>query len=262
MTAIDPQRLAREIDALGEDLEDARALRSRVVALLDIYADRTRHTGANADPERTPWTFDVPAPVLRTLRQFLIERLEGRLKLLWSIADELWHAGYRETQVLAAELASLGKDEWVGDWAEARAHESLDSTTLMALADSGLAGWRHADPQGFLGTVLHWLKEGNARTKTLGILALNATVQQSSFKDLPTVYRMIHSLEQPKRGELKRALVLLMRTLARRSPAETTHFLLDRIQRGGEEDRRLAQQVQEVLPEAQRITIQDTLSGT
>ncbi|HEY69775.1 MAG TPA: DNA alkylation repair protein [Anaerolineae bacterium] len=262
MTAIDPQRLAREIDALGDELEDAKALRSRVVALLDIYADRTRHTGASGDPERTPWTFDVPAPVLRTLRQFLTEQLQGRPQLVWSIAEEFWHAGYRETQILAADLASLSEDEGVGDWAEARAHESLDSVTLITLAGTGLEGWRRADPQGFLGKVLLWLKEGNARIKTLGVHALTAAVQEASFEDLPTVYRMIHSLEQPKRGELKRAVVLLLRALARRSPAETTHFLLDRIQRGGEEDRRLAQQVEEVLPVAQRATIQDTLSGS
>jgi hypothetical protein len=262
MTAIDPQRLAREIDALGEELEDAKALRSRVVALLDIYANRTRHTGAGGDPERTPWTLDVPSPVLRTLRQFLIEQLQGRSQQIWSIAEELWHAGYRETQILAADLVSLGEDEGVGDWAEARAHESLDNATLTALAGSGLAGWRRADPQGFLRAVLHWLKEGNTRTKTLGVHALTAAVQEPSFEDLPTIYRLIHSLEQPSRGELRRALVLLLRALAQRSPAETTHFLLDRIKRGGEEDRRLAQQVQEFLPAAQRDTIQETLSGT
>jgi hypothetical protein len=262
MTAIDPQRLAREIDALSVELEDAKALRSRVVALFDIYADRTRHTGARADLERTPWTFDVPAPVLRTLRQFLTEQLQTRPQLAWSIAEELWHAGYRETQILAADLASLGEDERVGDWVEARAHGSLDSATLTALAGSGLSGWRRADPQGFLRTVLHWLKKGNERTKTLGVHALTAAVQEPSFEDLPTVYRLIHSLEQPKRGELKRAVVLLLSALAQRSPAETTHFLLDRIKRGGEEDKRLAQQVQEVLPAAQRAAIQDTLSGS
>ncbi len=262
MTAIDPQRLAREIEALGEALEDAKALRSRVVALLDIYADRTRHTGSSGDPERTPWMFDVPSPFLRTLKQFLTDQLQGRPQLMWNIAEELWQAGYRETQLLAADLASLGEDEGVGDWAEARAHESLDSVTLTALAGNGLAGWRRADTEGFLRVVLFWLKEGNARIKTLAVHALTAAVKDSSFKDLPTVYRLIHSLEQPKRGELRRALVLLLRALALRSPAETTHFLLDRIQRGGEEDRRLAQQVQEVLPAAQRAAIQDTLSGS
>jgi hypothetical protein len=262
MTAIDPQRLAREIDALGEELDDAKALRSRVVALLDIYADRTRRASASTKQGSTPWSFDVPAPVLRTLRQYLKERLTGHPQQIWRIADELWQAGYRETQLMAADLVSLSQDEEVGDWAEAHVHDSLDSVTLTALAGCGLEGWRRADHQGFLGRIIQWLNDGSPRIKTLGLQALISAVEETSFKDLPTIYRSIQSFEQPKRGEGKRAMVRLLRALARRSPAETTHFLLERIKRGDEGEKRLAQQVQDVLPAAKRATIQKALSGS
>ena len=261
MTAIDPQRLAREIDALGVELENPKALRSRVVALLDIYADRTRRTGAGANPARAPWSFDVPPPVMRSLKRYLSQQLIEKPELAREIADELWLAGYRETQMLAAELLSVHTAEQVAGWVEARAGESVDSTTLASLAGNSLSAWRQADPQGFLEKISLWLRGENSRIKTLALHALTAAVQEPVFEDLPTIYRLLQSFETPLRGELKRAMFELVAALAKRSPAETTHFLLERLRSGGTAAKRLARHVQDDLPAQQRSAIAKALSG-
>jgi len=261
MTAVDPQRLAREIDALGVELENPKALRSRVVALLDIYADRTRRTGAGVNPARAPRSFDVPSPIMRSLKRYLSQQLIEKPELAREIADELWLAGYRETQMLAAEVLSVHPVEQVAGWVEARAGESVDSTTLESLAGNSLSAWRQADPQGFLEKISLWLRGENSRIKTLALHALTAAVQEPVFEDLPTIYRLLQSFETPLRGELKRAMFELVAALAKRSPAETTHFLLERLRSGGAAAKRLARHVQDDLPAQQRSAIAKALSG-
>ncbi len=261
MTAVDPQRLAREIEALGTEMKNPKALRSRVVALLDIYADRTRRTGSGANPDRTSWSFDVPPPILRTLKQFLCERLADKLELAWGIADELWLAGYRETQMLAADVLSLQEDEQVAEWAETHAAGSVDSDTLALLASNGLAGWRQADPQGFLRKASLWLHGEEARIKAFGFYSLAAAAREPSFEHLPAIYNLISGLVWPARGEIKRAMFDLVNAMAQRSPAETTHFLLERLKRGGSGAKRLARHVQDSLPTPQQAAIRKALSG-
>jgi hypothetical protein len=260
MTAVDPQRLAREVEALGVYLEDPKALRSRVTSLLDIYADRTRRTAGGANPDRTPWSFDVPAPILRSLKLFFREQLQARPGLAWEIVHELWHAGYRETQLLAIEILSLSTDCAVAEWVREHVVQSADSATLATLARDGLTGWRQVDAQAFLSEISAWLHDDSSLLWALGLYALCAAVSETSFQDLPTVYRMLRGFTQPTRGDARRALRDLVRTLAKRSPAETTHFLLERLKRGGAQAERLARNVQEVLPKAQRTAIQKALS--
>ncbi len=242
-------------------MENPKAVRSRVVALLDIYADRTRRTGASANLERAPWSFDVPTPILRTLKQYMGEQLAGKLELAWGIADELWLANYRETQILAAGILALHEVERVAAWAEEHAAGSVDRATLAELAGSGLAGWRLADPQGFLQKISAWLHAEEARLRALALYALGAAVREPSFEDLPTIYNMLRVFDQPARGDSRRALFDLVQSLARRSPAETTHFLLERLRRGASGAERLARTIQEDLPSPQQAAIRKALSG-
>lgn len=261
MTAVDPQRLAREVEALGKDLKSPKSLRGRVVALLDIYANRTRHTAASADPKRAPWSFDVPAPILRTLKQYLREQLADKLELVWAIADELWLANYRETQMMAADMLSLQRGEQAAEWAEAHAAGSVDIAALAALAGSGLAGWRQADPQGFLARISTWLQGEEAGARTLGFHALAAAARDPTFENLPSIYSMLSVVSQPARGDARRAMFELVSALARRSPAETAHFLLERLERGGSEATRLARHVLGDLPAPQQAAVRKALSG-
>jgi len=261
MTAVDPQRLARELEALGAELENPKALRSRVIALLDIYANRTRRTGAGTDPERTPWSFDVPAPILRSLKLFMRERLASRPELAWDIIDELWHAGYRETQQLAAEVLMLSSESRVAEWVEEHAAGSVDSATLATLARRGIAGWRQAEPAAFMSAASRWLHSESAPIRAFSLHGLGAAVMDPTFDELPALYGMLRGFDQPMRGESRRALLELVRALAIRSPAETTHFLLERLKRGGAQADRLARSALEVLPKAQRSAIQKALSG-
>lgn len=261
MTAVDPQRLAREIDALGADLEDPKALRGRVIALLDIYADRTRRTGPGASPERTPWSFDVPAPILRSLKLFFRERLTPKPELVWEIINELWRAGYRETQLLASEILMSSTDLKVPEWVEENIVRSVDNATLATLARSGISGWRKANVTDFINVISQWLHSESALIRVFSLYSLGAAVKDSTFEDLPAVYSMLRAFTQPTRGESRRALLEVVRALAKRSPAETTHFLLERLRRGGAQAERLARSVLEILPKAQKSAIQKALSG-
>jgi hypothetical protein len=261
MTAVDPQRLAREIESLDTVLDDPKSLRSRVIALLDIYADRTRRTGAGANPERTPWSFDVPSPILRSLKLYLQEKLVSKTKLAWEITDELWHAGYRETQLLATNVLMLCSDPKVAEWVEEHAVESVDNATMATLARDGLSGWRQSAPQDFITATSRWLQDEKAMIRAFSLYGLGAAVRDPAFEDLPAVFSLLHDFTQPTRGDSRRALLELVRALANRSPAETTHFLLEGLKRGGTHAERLARSVLEILPKAQRTAIQQALSG-
>jgi hypothetical protein len=195
------------------------------------------------------------------LKLFFRERLSARHELAWDIIDELWQAGYRETQLLASEILILCTEPKVAEWVEEHLAESVDSATLATLARGGISGWRQASVTDFIKKIDEWLQSESTLIRVFSLYGLGAAVRDPMFEDLPAVYNLLRGFDQPTRGESRRALLDLVRALAKRSPAETTHFLLERLRRGGAQAERLARSVLEVLPKAQKSAIQKALSG-
>jgi hypothetical protein len=231
MPAVNPERLRQQVEDLLTLLGDQVALKRQCLDLLDYYADHTRRSLASGGIKDAERVFGAPRPVVRALSQGLRSRTQQKPALILPTATVLWEAGYRETRLLASAIVGGIQQMEVAQWVEARASNCDDSVVLMELASQGLAGLREADPTGFLERASEWLKSTHRWLRLFALMALHAAVENPTFEDLPTVFRLLSGVSEKARGESRQVLYALLRTLTKRSPPESARFLLDELAR-------------------------------
>ncbi len=260
MPAIDPARLAHEIELLRAEGESPAGLAQRALDSLELYADRARRPRGGAVPGEGAWVLGVPRPVQRALATALQGQMGGQEAVALETASLLWGAGHREARMLAASVLGPLQSGRVADWVEARAPACDDPEVLAELAGRGLAGWRAKAPQALLDRIEGWLRVSDQGLRAFAIAALTAHVQDSLFEDLPSVFRLLRSVTPPARGPLLRAQRKLVETLAMRSAPETARYLLDELAAGKAGVSRLTRQVLPSFPLRQRHLLEEALS--
>jgi hypothetical protein len=260
MPAIDLERLTRDVTAVGDAFAEPGLLRRRCVDLLTFYADRTRRPTSSDMAVEKASALGTPNPVLDALGRELIARAQAQPGLALPAADALWEAGYRETCIVAASLLGALQSVEVLDWIEGRARLCRDFPSLQALAEKGLRGWRSSQAKTLVSRCEAWLGDRAKRVRALGLLSLAALAEEASFEKIPMLLRLINGQLGAARDEVARALQVLLRALARRSPAEAAHYLLEELQSGGKNARRVARRVLDAFPERQRESLREALS--
>lgn len=260
MPAIDPERLKIQVDRLLEVVSDPVALQRGCVELLDFYADRTQKSIATGEVDETYRAFGAPKPLMRALSFGLRSRLAQHPTSSFSTAAALWEAGYRETRALASAILGELDVEDVPDWAETWVLTCDDQIAVEELANQGLTNWRKADPTRFLGRVELWLGSTQKKLQSFSLLALMSAVEDPSFEDLPTVFRILDGTTGTFDGALFLVLSRLINALSRRSPPEAVRFLMDELAHERESTRRLIRNTKENFPPRQRDLLERALS--
>jgi len=148
--AANPRRLESQVEALVGLIHDPNLLQKQAVEILTYYADRTRRPGVQRSTRVDPPQLNVPSSVLRTLRTRLKQALDIVPDQAVPVADAMWEAGLRETQLLAVSILGCMRSAESSAWVEARFPSCRDPHVLARLADEGLAAWRLGNPQAFL----------------------------------------------------------------------------------------------------------------
>jgi hypothetical protein len=261
MSAVNPSRLAMEVEELGDLVTDPAALRRACLNLLDFYADRTQRSGSSTVKRSASKAFHVPRPVVRALSIKLKALTQAKPDIAWPAASALWEAGYREMRALAIAILNVQTDPSVPQMAEVWASNCSDHTLQAMLSGTGLEGWRRADSAKFLTQVEAWSNATENRIRVFALLSLHAAVDDPNFEDLPTVFQLCEGLAGKVRGEERRALYALVTALAHRSPPEAARFLTDELARGDAGARRMIENTLSAFPRRQRELLQRTLSA-
>lgn len=248
MPAIDPDRLARQVSKAVEAAGDPIELRRQALDLMEFYADRTRRPGASTQVDDVPPSFGVPRPVMRALTSELVRAVAGRPERALAAAEALWRADQRETRVLAAALVGTLDDRRAPIWVADHASLTGDNLVLGEMAGRGLAGWRRADPLGFIDSLMNWLDSSNRPTQHLALLAIVAAAGDARFHQLPRLFPLLSGRSGSFRGEVRKAYAASIRALARRSPPETSYFLIAEVDSGDPAAFRLARAILDALP--------------
>lgn len=232
--AVDPQRLQSQLDQLVGLADRPERLQRATIELLEGYQVRKRSAG------RTQYS--VPSPVLRALARTLQAGLRDDADRLVEAASALWGTGRSEARSLAVQLLADQTDQRAAELVERWTHASVGAELMRQLTETGLRGWRQAAPEAFVQRCSSWLE---AKQRLLGLYALRAAVRDPAFENLPRVYELVEGLGGSLRGRPRRALLELMRELARRTPAETIQFLRQERKAGGAAIERL---IRDLLP--------------
>jgi hypothetical protein len=262
MPAIDPDRLTRQVAKVAQVVADPIELRRRALDLLEFYADRTRRPGASTQVEDVPPSFGAPRPVMRALTSSLIRAVGGQSDRALAAAEALWRADLRETRLLSAALIGSLDDRRVATWIEEHAGLSDDGVVLKEMAGRGLAGWRQTDPVAFVDSLTNWLDSPERAAQHLALLAIVAAADDSGFHQLPRLFSLLSGRSGSVRGEIRRAYVAAIRALGRRSPPETTYFLMAEVASGDPAAFRLARAILDVLPPDNAARLRTVLPRT
>lgn len=209
MPAIDPNRLARQVDDLIARPDEPNQIARVVRDLIEEYSDQTKLSVPT-----------VPRPVIRSLRGALQQHGQHL-----AISEALWNEGLPDSWLLAAGLLERIEDLEVAATAKRWAGQNVPIEIVRELGERGLTGWRRADPAGFLEQVTSWLNEQRGRSRVLALYALRERVSDPDFEDLPSILGLIEGRLGGARGEMREALVALVTALEKVAPEETVNFL-------------------------------------
>jgi hypothetical protein len=261
MSAIHPERLAKQVEELLSSLDQPKLFVRRLRELLEYYTDRTRRSVMKPSSDASSWAFNVPRPVLRSLTTGLRSSAQKHPELAWPVVYALWDVGTRETRYLATAILAGKSGDDVIQFIATRAGECRDPIVRDELARTGLEAWRKGNAVEFMEHVSDWLGESARKIRVFGLLALEGAIQDRQFTDLPTVFRLLAGASISARDEERRSLHRVIRSLARRSPQEAVRFLLDELVRNESTARRLIREVRDEFPPRQRELLERALSA-
>lgn len=226
MPAINPTSLNERINSIVNRNIYADTFPAEIHTLLSFYADRTKRSSTIAAAREPVATMRVPASVMRTLCT-AIHRRGSRQEDDWlASAQQLWTFELREMRLVSICMLRDAPVQTVLDTAVSWAAESDDPEVLWALAREGVSIWRQADPIRVIDWSRRWLSEEPETVRAFGLMVLLPLVEEESLSDVPEVLALLGGRVKSARGLEFEALQALLRELARRTPAETTAFLL------------------------------------
>ena len=261
MPAIDPEILTQQVEELAPLFYEPEALRSKLLDLLNFYADRTRRPGSASRQATIHGAFEPSRPVMRTIRTKLLEWVLRAPDQNEPVANALWEGQVREARLLAAALLGQRVDEMVPDHAHAWYTATQDEGVRWEIVGSGLAGLRRTDPARHLQAIAAWAQSDDKHTRRMSLNALTATVRDREFENFPALLDLLEKLQEPSSPGFRKDFNALLDALTDRSPAETTHFLMDMIQSDRQEGVRMARHVLKRMPEPERSLIREALLG-
>lgn len=261
MPAIDLSRLDREVRQLEALFAVPKDLVRATLEVLDFYAERARRPMAALADEINGRSLNVRAPVLRALGLGLLRQAEDQQAAAWGAAEALWDAGVRETRILACWILSAFGDSRVGDWLEGHLAGLEDSHVLSAAAERGLGKWSQLSGGSYVERLEGWMRSSHVPLQALALTALRSRLDLPELEDMRRAFELLAGLHWPLRGQARAALDDLLQTLARRSPAETTRFLLEALEANRPGAERQARSLLDTLPPVQHERLAAALSS-
>lgn len=224
MPAISPARLQDDVTRLFTHADEPARFESMLEGLFEFYADRTIRPAQVGKPAVLMPAYHVPKPVLRALEGGLADLARRSPVTALELADRFWMRDRWEYKLLAVRLLGMLPDGFAGEtaarieaWLESRPEEELAGQLFLVAAQTD---WDAA-----LELIERRLTTPVGAVRTVGLAGLTVLAGQAEETALPGVYRLFALLLEEADSQERSRKLVLARTLAKRSPAETAYFL-------------------------------------
>ncbi len=228
MPAIYPERLKQQAQELARLYDTPDAFLRGVDALLEAYADRTRRAGQSGLPKPLLYAYHVPPPVLRQIVLALEPHIANNPVPALELAQQLWQQPNMECKQLAIEIVArlpAASSDQVLELIRAWSVPAEDIQVLGQLLDRGLSTVRRETPQKLLQALSAWFASHEVFDLQVGLRALKAYLQTSSYLDLPTVLKLLQPFVWQLPPGVRPDLIEVMRILVQSDPIEAAFFL-------------------------------------
>jgi hypothetical protein len=228
MPAIQLSRLKIQVDELLDYFVEPYDFIRQLHVLFGFYADRTRRPGQSGKPKSLVKSYQISQQVMRRIssdiENYVIEDPENAIIL----AESLWRDGWFESRLVAISILGLLPIRhidtvvmYMKEWGK----DCRDDALLESLLKDGARKIISEVPDKFLPIVEEWLTDEETTIQKLGLRGLSSLVNNPKFDNLPIVYRFLSPMIKQTTSSLESDLLLVVRSLAHRSPLETAYFL-------------------------------------
>ena len=265
MPSVQSGQLEAQSQAIAASFGNTDRLVRQLDLHFELYMQRARRPGQSRRKASLLPSYEVPAPVMRQLRQELTPLAAKDGKQGLALAEALWARRTREhRQLAAALLGSLPKGSLrrvgarVARWGE----ENRDERVMEALAVAGCQRMRSEDPASLLRLCGRLFKRREVRMRATGLLAMKALMEEDSVDNLPAMLDLLRPMAQNPAKGLRPYLLRVFETLAKLSPGEALYFLQQRLVESPEAGTRwLARQSMRFLPSQEAQWLEEALEG-
>lgn len=227
MPAIDLARLRKQSNRLADFFFVPEDFLKHLREMLDFYVNYSLRTKENIAPGSNLPTYRTPFVVMRQIEKSVGALAAENPHYALELADLLWDEGHIETRLLAAFL--LGRippqEERLLARLTAWTQQVRDPSVRGALLTTSLSRMRKETPNEFLTVVGEWLHPARQRYWTNGIQALLPMISDSTFDNLPPIFKLTRPIIEAAPGVLQYDLTNLINALYQASPSETEYFL-------------------------------------
>ena len=227
MPAIQPVRLKTQSARLAEQFSDPRAFSRHFTLLLEEYADHTHRPGQAGEPSPLLPSFNTPPPVLRQVWLAILPLISFHPQAALNLCDALWSYPALEHRLLAADILGQMPVEHQAEvinrvqlWTSA----DIEDCLVEALLERSLVSMRLKSSQVVADLAEHWLSGGDAQQKQLGLRLLNFMASDSSFADLPVIFRLLTPFLRSAPRLYRPDIISLLNRLILRSAPEVAYL--------------------------------------
>ncbi|MBE0697162.1 MAG: DNA alkylation repair protein [Anaerolineaceae bacterium] len=228
MPAVELIRLRTQIHGLATRFHDPVAFCSGLKDILDQYANRAYRPGQVVKPQPLLPSYRVSPLILRELEMELVRICQGQPDQALRVIEVLWKDAYLETRLLASILLGavpISRADAVIGLLHAWAQPEENFRIVDTLFQNGTTTLRRQGAGRLLQLAEEWIGSSSIDIQGIGVRILIPLVQDTSFENLPPVYRLLTGLVQSVPGKIQADLNAILEALIHRSPAETAFFL-------------------------------------
>ena len=228
MPAVLLSRLEQQITAFSPTFNQPEIFVANLVALLELYSDRTYQAGYEVPSSSKTISYRVPSVVIHALELELRRLARNHTTDALHVADELWSGIRLELKELGISLLGFipleSSDQVmdrIGKWAPCCSDrfllEDLLTKSNPIILQEKSALWVEKSRE--------WLGSKDSRLIILGVKSLEPLLDTDNFNDLPQIFDSIHSLVLNLKVDVFPEMVHLLEILVEKHPTETVAFL-------------------------------------
>jgi hypothetical protein len=228
MTAVNPNRLQGQIQSLLTHVNDPKVFHRELHNFFSIYDLPSFRFGELSSTKPLIPMFNPPALVRRQLEIELLPWIKNQPELALKLAEELWHDEYFEVLQLAIFIVGNTPIEDPQRRCERLSNmvnPNLDPSLSSYLFSVGANTLQTNFPIIWESFIQSYVSSENPKLVNLGLQGLAEGLKNTSFPNLPAVFRLISPILQTPKSENIRALERLLEVLVSEHPEETVYFL-------------------------------------
>jgi len=228
MPAIQPVRLKTQAAQLAEQFTHPGEFARGFHELMEAYSDRTHHSGQIGEPPPLLHSFNTPNPVFQQIWREILPLITSQPLAALDLCDTLWIQPSLEHRLLAAGILGqlpITYQKEVIERVQLWTNTEIEDRLVDALLARSLSRLRSQSPGVTAKIAERWLSSPNMFEKQLGLRLLDTLVTDTSYDDLPVIYRLLSPYLRISPKQLRPDIITIVENLISQSASEVAYLL-------------------------------------